>query len=180
MGLSSYSGGGGGKTFLPSDQVEDDMPAVLTEQPVMQEKDFGSGPETVPTFIMQVEKLRDAGDNPEGIFEWTPGKFAVGHLLETLGTDESKWVYPVEGHFERRVVQTKFGKKKALHFIPDGTTEEESPKGPSRTTASRPSTKGTANSKPQGSTSKAEFTCKRHPKIAFGSKDDYLAHLETH
>ncbi len=133
MGLASYAGGGG-KTFLPGDDVTDGMGAKLLEQPVIAEKDFGNGPEQAPTFIMEVAALQSK-DNEDAVFEWTPGKFAVGFLLEHLGAQEADWEYPVEGHFERRTVKTKYGKKKALHFIPEGIKESAAsgPKEGSRT-----------------------------------------------
>lgn len=100
MTLAEFAKGPeGGGQYLRASDLSNGLKASILGTPTTEKRDFGDGEKLVANFPMKVE-------GKDGEMIWSPGKNAVRYLFEVLGeTDETKWKYPIAGHFEAKNVQ---------------------------------------------------------------------------
>lgn len=153
MSLVDFGKGGGGGQYINAEDIETGTKGRILGVPRVEKFD-PNDPKSKDVVRVPMEVEGVDGDI------WSPGKNAVRLLLEALGENEREWTFPVEGAFERRKVDTYYGKKSALMFVPSTTTSSK--KGASKKEETRSSS----------------FKCGMCPK-SFPSAEKLTKHIQS-
>lgn len=133
MPLSQSAGNPDGAAFLTSAEIRDGMTARITGLPIFVPAsetgftdDKGNPQDTVrlPVVVDGEDKL------------WSPGKFALGYLVQSLGdtrfqheTEGPEWNVPVNGTFRRMSWKSSTRSGTSWHFVPEAHPAGRKPAG---------------------------------------------------